>query len=227
MKISNYIYIGIAAILILFAGCEKDNYEAPKSMLTGRVVHDGQAIGVRSNGVQLELWQHGFQLFNKIPVYIAQDGTFSAEVFDGDYKLTLVRGNGPWADNVDSINVKVAGATSLDVPVDPYFVIRNESFQNSSTTVTATFTLARVNTTRNLENVRLYIGQTVLVDNVINVANSQKTAAEIPDLTQPITLTVNIPASLAGKGYVYARIGVKTAGVAEYLYGQAQKITIN
>lgn len=227
MKISNFIFIGIAAILILFAGCEKDNYEAPKSMFTGRVVYDGQALGVRSNGVQLELWQHGFQLFNKIPVYIAQDGTFSAEVFDGDYKLTLVRGNGPWADKVDSINVKVAGATSLEVPVDPYFIIRNESFQNSSTTVTATFTLQQINTTRSLENVKLYIGQTILVDNIINVASIQSLAANITNLNQPITLTITIPASLVGKGYVFARIGVKTSGVAEYLYSQAQKITIN
>lgn len=227
MKINNLIYIGIAAILVLFSSCEKDNYEAPKSMFTGRVIYDGQPLGVRSNGVQLELWQHGFQLFNKIPVFIAQDGTFSAEVFDGDYKLTLVRGIGPWADKVDSIDVRVAGATVLDVPVDPYFIVRNESFQNNSTMVTATFTLQQINTTKALENVKLYLGQTILVDNIINVASIQKPAAEITDLDQPITLTVAIPSSLIGKGYAFARIGVKTSGVAEYLYGQVQKITIN
>ncbi len=227
MKIINYIYIGIAAIFILFTGCEKDNYEAPKSMVTGRVVYDGQPLGVRSNGVQLELWQHGFQLFNKIPVFINQDGTFSAEVFDGNYKLTLVRGNGPWADKVDSIDVKVAGTTNLDVPVDPYFIVKNQSFNNNSSTVTATFTLQQINTTKDLDHVRLYLGQTILVDNIINVVSVQKTSTEINDPNQAITLTVDIPASLVSKGYVFARIGVKTAGVSEYLYGQVQKIVIN
>lgn len=227
MKINNFIFIGIVAILILFAGCEKDNYEAPKSMFTGRIVYDGQTLGVRSNGVQLELWQHGFQLFNKIPVYIAQDGTFSAEVFDGDYKLALVRGNGPWADKVDSIDVKVNGATVLDVPVDPYFIIKNEAFQNNSTTVTVTFTLQQINATRSLEAVKLYVGQTILLDDIINVASIQKSAADITDLNQPITLTVAIPASLVSKGYAFVRTGVKTFGVAEYLYSQAQKVAIN
>jgi hypothetical protein len=226
MKITNFIFIGIAAVFILLAGCDKDNYQAPKSKLTGQVVYAGQALGVRSNGVQLELWQHNFQLFNKIPVYVAQDGTFSAEVFDGDYKLTLVRGNGPWADKVDSIDVKVTGATTVDVPVDPYLIIKNESFQNTSTTVTATFTMQQINTTKGLERVRLFIGQTNLVDNVINLGNVEKLAAGITDINQPITLTITVPAALVSKGYAFARIGVKSTGAAEYIYGQSQKIAL-
>jgi hypothetical protein len=51
-------------------------------------------------------------------------------------------------------------------------------------------------------------------------------AADITDITQPVTLTVAIPPSLSAKGYVYARVGVKTAGIAEMLYSQPQKIDL-
>src|SRR4030095_14645758 len=149
------------AILVLVTGCKKDNYDPPTSQLTGRVVFQGQAVGVRSNIIQLELWQSGYQLYTKIPVNVAQDGTFSAALFDGDYKLTRLKGNGPWADNTDTIAVQVRGATTVDVPVDPYFLTKSETITKATaTTINATFSLQRVNTTKNLELVRLYIGQT-------------------------------------------------------------------
>src|SRR6476646_6291576 len=127
---------GIAlALIAVFPACKKDNLKAPSSTLTGQVVYQGQPIGVRSNGVQLELWQSGYQLFSKIPVYINQDGKYSATLFDGDYKLTRLKGNGPWVDNTDTINVHVSGATTMDVPVQPYFVIKTPTFQKSGSAV--------------------------------------------------------------------------------------------
>ncbi|WP_394337222.1 DUF3823 domain-containing protein [Chitinophaga ginsengisoli] len=38
-------------------------------------------------------------------------------------------------------------------------------------------------------------------------------AAQIGDITAPVTLSVTIPATLTGESFFYARIGVKTAGV--------------
>lgn len=210
----------------LFAGCEKDNYDAPSSTLTGRVVYQDQPLGVRSDGVQLELWQPGFQLFTKIPIYVAQDGTFSASLFDGNYKLTRLKGNGPWADNTDTINIEVRGGTTVDVPVDPYFVVRNVNIQRSGTAVNATFNLQRVNTTKNLEYVRLYLGQTLITDQVRNDASATIAGNTNPDLSQPITMTLNVTGSLASKDFVFARIGVKTEGVAELLYSQPVKINL-
>src|SRR5690606_28374043 len=112
---------------LVAASCDFDNFEEPKSTLSGRVVYNGEALGLRSNGVELEIWQHGYDLFQKIPVYVAQDGTFSAVLFDGDYKMTLLRGNGPWMDQTDSIDVQVRGDQMSDVEVQPYYVLRNSS----------------------------------------------------------------------------------------------------
>jgi hypothetical protein len=221
-----FLSICIVAILMMQAGCKKDNRDAPGSILSGRVVYQNQPVGVRSNGVQLELWQGGYQVFSKIPLYVAQDGSFSASLFDGSYKLVRLKGNGPWADNTDTINVQVSGTTTVDVPVDPYFIIKNESFQKSGSTITATFSLQRINTSKALELVRVYLGQTTILDQNNNAAVAEKVASTITDLSQPVTLSVSIPSSLAGKGYLYVRAGVKTSGVAELLYTQPQKITL-
>lgn len=218
----------IPALLLAFvaglSGCEKDNRTEPKSVLKGRVVFEGQPVGVRSNGVQLELWQRGYQLFTKIPVHINQDGTFSASLFDGNYKLVRLRGNGPWTDNTDSIDVELRGSKEIDVPVNPYFVFKNEVYTKGEGKVSATFNVQQVATGRTIERVNLYIGTTTIVDPNNNIANAQEVAANLTDLSKPVTLTANIPANLASRTYVYARIGVKTSGVGEMLFGMPQKI---
>jgi hypothetical protein len=211
---------------VMLTGCEKDNYQQPKSVLKGRIVHDGQAIGLRSNGVQLELWQHGYQLFTKIPVYIQQDGTFSASLFDGNYKLVRLRGNGPWIDNSDSIDIQLKGSMELDVPVTPYFVFKNDTYQKGEKAVSATFNLQQVNTSRQIERVNLYIGTTTIVDANNNAGNVQKVAADLTDLTKPVTLSAPLSAALASREYVFVRLGVKTAGVGEMLFGAPQKIQL-
>ena len=216
---------GIMALLAM-SGCKKDNYQKPAATLKGQVTYQKQPIGLRSNGVQLELWQHGFEVFSKIPVYVAQDGTFSASLFDGNYKLVLLRGNGPWVNNADSIDITVNGSTTVEVPVTPYFLIRDAAITQSGGNITATFSLQQVDNSLPLEGVRLYLGSTVITDQVNSLATVEMPAADIPNIGQPVTLTISIPPALTGKGYVFARVGVKTAGVAELLYTMPQKIAL-
>lgn len=226
MKHKNYLFPLFAIAIFMCAGCEKDNRLQPESTLTGRVVYQGQPLGLRSAGVQFELWQYGYQLFTKIPLNIKQDGTFSATLFDGDYKLVRLKGAGPWVDMSDSIDVKIKGTTAVDVPVEPFFIIKNESFEKTGTTVKGTFILQRVNTTRTLELARIYIGPNLIVDQNNNSANTQILAAAITDLSQPVTLNVTIPASIVNDNFIFVRIGVKTIGVAELLYTIPQKIQL-
>jgi len=223
MQLRKYILLLVIAIGLL-AGCKKDNLEEPQSRLTGNVVVGKDAIGVRSGGVSFEIWQHGYQLYSKIPLNIAQDGSFTATLFNGDYKLVRSKGAGPWADNTDSVDVHVNGSTTIEIPVDPYFVIKNASFQKVGSTITASFTVQQVNTTKALELVRIYIGPNFILDQNNNASNAQKAAPL--DITQPVTLTVTIPAALANENYIYARAGVKTAGVNELMYSAASKVAL-
>ena len=219
------IFFSLLVGSVLLAGCAKDNFEPPTSTITGRVVYENQPVGVRTNGVQLELWQRGYQLFTKIPVQVAQDGSFSATVFDGDYKLVRLRGNGPWVDNTDTIAVQVRGAAQVDVPVQPYYVIRNATMQKVGTNLTATATVSQATAGRAIERVTLYVGATQFVDINNNAGRADLTGTALADLSKPLSFSMALPTAVTSKGYAYGRIGVKTVGVAEMLYTPVQKIT--
>jgi hypothetical protein len=230
MKTKIFSFIPVLLAVLLASCGEYDNFEPPKSTLTGKVVYNGQPVGVRSGTVRLELRQPGagYPVWraNKIDVHVAQDGSFSAVLFDGNYKLTRVPGNGPWASQTDTINVEVKGAATVEVPVEPFFLVKNENFQKNGSTITTNFSLQRGNTSRNLERVNVYLSSTNIVDATNQRANGQKLATAITDLSQPISVSVDIPAALAGRPYVFARIGVKTAGVEELAYSAPVRIDL-
>ncbi|RYE36384.1 MAG: DUF3823 domain-containing protein [Sphingobacteriaceae bacterium] len=228
MKVKIYIKAQVLAMLLLpvlfLAACTKDNYDAPKSILSGRVIYQNQAVGVRSNAVQLQLWQHGYVFFTPIPVYIDQNGAYSALLFNGDYKLTRISG-GPWMPQTDSVNVHVSGNTVVDVPVNPYFVVSSATYQRSGTTITSTVTVQKANATSQVDAVRLYVSRTILVDEN-NTDASTTIAGTTVTPGQPLTATITIPPSLTSADAVYVRTGVKTVGVNELAYSAPTKIQL-
>ena len=226
MKIKNYLFLIFAAAIAVLACCKYDNYEEPQSTLSGTINYQGQAVGVRSNAVQLELWQGGYQLYTKIPVYVQQDGTFKAILFDGDYKLTYLKGVGPWVTKTDTIAVSVKGNTVKDFPIEPFFLIKTSSFVKNGTNIVGTLTLQRVNTTQSLEAVRIYLNKGTIADSNINLANFSIAGSAIPDPNATITISVAIPSTLSANDYLYARVGVKTTGVTELAYGAPQKVAL-
>jgi hypothetical protein len=211
---------------LLAASCKKDNYAPPESQLTGRVTFQNEAVGVRGQGgVQLELWQRGEYFRNKISVFVAQDGTYSATLFDGDYKLTRLRDNGPWQNNSDSVDVKVRGNTVVDVPVQPYYVVRNATFAKSGTAITASGLVSQAAAGRTVEAVTLFVNNTQFVDtNNSLVGSTTKSGTDLSNLAQPLTFSLTLPST--ARNAVYARIGVKTQGVNELFYSPVQKITL-
>ncbi|PWG81259.1 DUF3823 domain-containing protein [Pararcticibacter amylolyticus] len=210
---------------LLFTGCEYDNFEAPGAMLSGKVVYEGKAVGVRSNGPQLELWQDGFPLRSLIPVFINQDGTFSASLFDGKYKLVR-KGDSPWLQQAtDTIIVNVKGNTYLDVPVTPYFTITDESFQKSGNTVTARFAVNKIVENARVELVRLYLGKSILTDQVQRELRVDGNADNLV-FGQQTVIAGEIPDNLKNLDYVFARLGVKSTSSGEYYYTPVQKVAL-
>lgn len=96
MKIITNIFSTVLCML-LATGCGLDNYDEPQSTLEGRVVYNNQSIGVRgtADAVQVQLYQDGYEKHDPIPVYLTQDGSFKAILFNGQYKLITRSGNGP------------------------------------------------------------------------------------------------------------------------------------
>ena len=76
--------------------CKKDNYKAPSSILKGRLMYKGDSIGVERNQVPLQLYQYGFGKVGAINGNFSQEGLYSFDLFDGDYKLIIPNGQGPF-----------------------------------------------------------------------------------------------------------------------------------
>lgn len=219
-----YIFFITTFAIALLTACEKDNLDEPNSVITGRVTYQGEPIGVRSDRVQFEIWQRGYDFFTKIPLNIAQDGSFKALLFDGDYKLVRLVGAGPWADNTDTIDVSLKGSANLDIPVEPFFVIKNASFVKNGNSVDATFTIEKNGThTREMELARLFLGRFFILDLGNNAANKNATGVV---LGQPVTVNLAIPGGIINDDFIFARVGVKTREIGEYLYTPSTKIQL-
>lgn len=220
-----YIMLIFTTAGLLLAGCEYDNFEAPKATLSGKVVYQGNAVSVRNNGPQLELWQDGFALKSPITVNISQDGSYSAILFNGRYKLVR-RADAPWQQQAsDTLIVNVNGNTTYDVPVSPYFTISNDTFGKSGNNITARFVVNKNIPTANLELVRLYLGKSILTDQVQREFLVDGNVANIVS-GQPTEITASLPDNLKDLDYIFARIGVKSSSAGEYYYTQVQKIAL-
>lgn len=219
-----YFYIIIICCLFTASSCNYDNFDEPKAMLTGKAVYDGEPVAVRSGSSEFALFQDGYALHGSIPVYIAQDGSYSVNLFNGDYKLVRM-GNAPWErPSNDTIRITVKGNTVQDIPVTPYFFIRNASFTKNGNKIIANFTINKVSANANMEDVSLYLGKGILTDNnqkeaVLSLGN------KIP-LEQATHAEMEIPNNLANETYIYARIGVKSDKSSEYCYSQSIKVIL-
>jgi hypothetical protein len=219
------------AVAGLLVGCgditSLDNYAAPSSMLTGHVVYQGQPVGVRNGAAQLQLWQPEFELNTSIPVYIAQDGSFSATVFDGSYEVNLLDG-GPWVDNSTRMSLQINGDTNLELPVTPYYTVEGESISNVSDVIQATFNIGQVDTSVGIQRVGLYVGVTALVDRNNNEVDVEQSGGIDPNA--PVNLSVPLPDDIRvtpgpdPRTKVYARVGVQAAGKTELIYSQVYEI---
>jgi hypothetical protein len=227
VKLSRTLLIPLLTLALASCGITAlDNYDPPTAVLTGQVVYDQSPVGVRSDGVQLELWQRGFATPEKIPVYVDQDGSFSALLFDGSYDLTLLPGNGPWVDSGDTIHIELKGKADVEVPVTPYYTVEGEQIGASDGALSATFRVGQVDTSRAVEYVGLYVSTTAFVDRQHSVARAERARGELASLDDPVQMSVDLPADLAKTGQLFARVGVKTVGVAEMLYSPVHKIAL-
>jgi len=220
-------YLYLLGLLLLggFVSCELDNYDEPEALLEGRVVYEGQPLSVRTNSAEFELWQDGYALNEFIPVYIAQDGTYSASLFNGEYKLVR-KGGDPWLPQLnDTIVIQVNGKTQQDVSVTPYFTISNENINISNNTLTATFDANKIVESSNLQEAVIVLGKRFLVDENIWDAISRFDADEI-SLDGESTLEMQIPEELRGLEYLFVRIGLKSNSTNEYIYTQSQRIEL-
>jgi len=234
MKI-NLNYMLLIAFCAVAVSCKKDNYNAPSSTLSGKLVYKGEVIGVENNQVPFELYQYGFGKVGAIGSSFAQEGTYSALLFDGDYKLIIPNGQGPFrwkylaSGAPDSTAITMKGNQTLDLEVTPYYMIRTPQITGGAGKVNATFKAEKIITdanAKNIEKVNLYINKTQFVsgNNDQNIANTGIAGTAIVDMNN-ITMSVTVPTFVPTQNYVFGRIGVKIAGVEDLIFSPVVKIT--
>lgn len=231
MKIK-FQYIGLALLMFSMAACKKDNFKAPSSTLQGKLVYNGEAVQVQYDRVSYELYQYGFGSVGPIRASFAQDGSYSAILFDGQYKLIIPAGQGPFKWNEtsghrDSLTIDLNGSKTLDLEVTPYYMIRTPQLTAASNTVSAMFKAEKIITdasAKDIEEVGVYINKTQFVSETDYIEKTTKAGADIAD-PNAISLNVTIPAITPTQNYVFARIGLKVAGVEDRIYSPVVKLT--
>jgi len=226
-------YITVLALCAAGMSCKKDNYSEPASTLSGRVVYKGEAIGVEYNQVPIQLYQFGFGKVGPINETFAPDGSYSADLFDGTYKLIIPNGQGPFkwkqlaSGAPDTTTITLAGSQTLDLEVTPYYMIRNPLLTGGSGKVSATFKSEQIITdvanAKSIERVTLYINKTQFVSGANNIGSSTLSGTAITDPNN-IALNVTVP-GIAPQTFVYARIGLKISGVEDLIFSPLQKVT--
>lgn len=232
MKI-RFHYILFFVLCTVILSCKKDNYEEPSATLSGRIVYKGEPLNFEYNRVNYELYQPGFGKTGPIGSVFTPEGGFSHVLFDGNYKLVVPSGQGPFvwkqtaAGKPDSIVITLKGNTSLDIEVMPYFMIRTPQLSFAGGKVTGTCKLEKIvtdNNAKNIERVTLYISKLQFADSQTNVATTNLAGSAITDMNN-VSLSVTVPTLTPTQNYVFARIGVKFSGVDDMIFAPTKKIT--
>ena len=232
MKLQLIIILGVLSSFLY--SCGLDNYDAPGSVLEGRLVYNGEPINVSYNDVTFQLWEPGWQKKAEINVAVDQDGSYSALLFNANYKLIIPSNQGPFRSKPnaesasDTILVNLSGNKVLDIEVEPYYMIRNPLFTAAGRVVTGTFKADKIITgvnAKNIEEVAIYVNKTMFVDFRSNVASTTLAGSAITDLNS-ITLSTTVPALVPTQTYVFVRIGLKIQGIEDLIFSPIVKVNL-
>lgn len=219
----------IIYLLLFFwwlTGCGLDNYDEPSSTLSGQITYEGEPVRLRGTGeaVQLQLYQDGYELDAPIPVYVKQDGSFEAELFDGVYKLVTRDQNGPWLNSRDTTLVTLDGHTQISLEVTPYFTISDVSLTlEGEARLRGSFTIGRVSPDARVEYAMLLIAKTTFVDDVVNLER-----IDISDPAAGSSIQLSLDASgnenVVNSKALFARVGVRTVGADQAIYSEVVQV---
>ncbi|MDB5010457.1 MAG: hypothetical protein JWQ06_1246 [Mucilaginibacter sp.] len=230
-------YIILLAIILAVVSCKKDNYKAPGTTLSGRLMYKGDSVGVEYNQVPFNIYQPGFGKTGAITGTFAPDGSYSILTFDGNYRFTIPPAQGPFlwkeltASARDTVKITLNGSQTYNIEVTPYYMIRNLKTSVTPGVVTANFSIEQVITdpalAKSIQTVSLYINKTVFVSegNNENIAKFDLAGTAITSLSN-VTLNVTVPTLSPTQNYVYARVGIKITGVEDLMFSPLRRITL-
>jgi hypothetical protein len=164
----NFLYTCALFVMasLFFASCERDNYEAPNSQLSGKLINSDTNAPVPSqtlNGGVIRLIQLDYSSAIASPINSAihSDGSYdNAYIFSGKYKVIAI---GPFY-YTDTLTVDVKGSTTLDLKVKPYLNVSATVGEVTANSIKLTYTVKSNGNTQKIARVGAIIGNTLGVD---------------------------------------------------------------
>ncbi|MDQ2753062.1 MAG: DUF3823 domain-containing protein, partial [Bacteroidota bacterium] len=247
MKNSLFYLIIILFFASPFFACKKDNLTPPPSILSGHLLYQQDTIFVEAGQVPILVFQSGFGkvgpvgsvsqnsfgIQNTTPTF-DETGGYSLALYNGDYKIIVPIGQGPfmWKQTTpgvpDSIAVSVKGNQTVDLQVTPYYMIKSPQIAASGTdSLVASCQVQKIITdsvnAKNIDFVALYVNNTQFVAGSNNVASSSVAGSAITDMNN-IKLGVHVPTVVPSQSYMFARIGVKITNVEDLIFSPLFKV---
>jgi len=229
-KTINFFLLGAVCSFFL-SSCSKelDNREYPESRISGKFLYNGQPVQIMgtssdvvgTNMLQLTQTGPGQFLNGYIKMFAKGDGSYTILTYDGDYQLAITPGKGPWLPT-DPIDINLKGEVNdANFNVTPYYWISDYSSNFTDSVFTASFNLEKVVPSAELEKVVIYLSPTSIVDITSKFVERSFTGLAPGNVTISCDLKTLSEADkehLGLTGFTFARVGVKTVGVADLLY---------
>ncbi len=134
--------------------------------------------------MHFQIYQYGFGKVGPVSTdeTFAENGSYSAVLFDGDYKIIIPNGEGPfmWKQTAsgapDSVSVTVKGNQTLDLEVTPYYMIKTPQITAvGNDSISASFMATKIITdsinAKDIEYVALYVNKTQFVAGSTSIAS--------------------------------------------------------
>jgi hypothetical protein len=129
----------------------------------------------------------------------------------------------------DTLSITVKGDTQKDIEVEPYYMIRTPQISKTGGNIAATFKIEKIITdaarAKDIETATLFINKTQFVSINDNIGRTNIAGSDITDPNN-ISLSVTVPTISPAQNYVFARIGVKSAGVEDWIFSPVVKINL-
>lgn len=229
MKIKTIISTLLLGLVVTTTSCTKDNYDAPESTLYGRIVYNGEALQLRgtSEAIQLQLYQDGYEKRDPITLYVGQDGTYSAKLFDGEYKMVTKDHNGPWVNKRDTAIIQLRGNTLYDMSVTPFYTVSNTNITLTNSVVKATFNISKV-AGEKIDRILLLMNTTQFVDdvwhNILRVDDADKKSVWNAEGAYTMEKSLADNNAFKKAKTVYARVCVWAAGSDQGIYSPVVRL---
>ena len=246
-----YLFVVVLAASVF--SCKKDNYDAPSSTLSGNLLYQGDTIYLEKEQVPVLVYEYGFgkvgpigtltqypgRTYTNVTPTFTQEGTYSLLLYDGDYKIVIPNGQGPFlwkqtaAGNPDTVNVTLKGSQTVNLDVTPYYMIRSTQISAAGTdSIKATVSIEKIITDANakdIQSVSLYVSKTKFVSGSDNINDpdfpNSIAGSAITDLNN-IQIGARYKAPATTQNYYFARVGLRIAGAEDMIFSPLFKIQL-